>query len=64
MKLKYGIHLPELLERGSAGEVVKANSNLSICIKFTVFSFLMAYNNKIVSVSMKWCVNEDTEEVC
>ena len=28
------IYLPELLERVSAGEVVKADCNLSICINF------------------------------
>ena len=37
---------PELLE--SDQEVLKADSNLSICINFTVFSFVMAYNNKKV----------------
>ena len=39
------VYIPELLERVSAGEVFEANNNLSICINFTVFSFLMAYNN-------------------
>ena len=32
----------------SEGEVMEANSNLSSCINFTVFSFVMAYNNKNV----------------
>ena len=44
----YKIHLPELLERVSAGEVLEADSNLSTCIKFSVFPVVMAYNNKIV----------------
>ena len=39
---------PELLERVSAGEVVEADSNISTCINFTVFSFIMVYNNKDV----------------
>ena len=38
----------QLLERVSAGEVLEADSNLSTCINFTVFSFVMAYNNKNV----------------
>ena len=42
------VYLPELLERVSAGEVLEVDSNLSICINFTVFSFVMAYNNKNV----------------
>ena len=40
------VYLPELLERVSTGEVLEANSNLPICINFTVFSFVMAHNNK------------------
>ena len=40
------VYLPELLEHVSAGEVLEADSNLSTCINFTVFSFIMAYNNK------------------
>ena len=40
------VYLPELLERVS--EVLKADSNLSSCINFPVFSFVMAYNNKNV----------------
>ena len=39
------VYLPELLERVSAGEVEKADNNLSIRIQFTVL-FLMVYNNK------------------
>ena len=42
------VYLPELLERVSVEEVLDANGNLSICINFTVFSFIMAYNNKNV----------------
>ena len=35
------------MERISAGEVLEADSNLSVCINnFTVFSFVMAHNNK------------------
>ena len=44
----------KLLERVSAEEVVKADSNLSICINFTVFSFVMAYNNKKVCAIFRW----------
>ena len=39
------VYLPELLERVSAGEVVKAKV---VGINFTVFSLVMAYNNKNV----------------
>ena len=43
----YGIanNLPELLELVSLGEVFEADiySNLSSCINFTLFSFVMAY---------------------
>ena len=42
------VDLPELLERVSAGEVLEADSNLSSCINFIVFSFVMTYNNKNV----------------
>ena len=42
------IHLPDLLERVSVCEILEADSNLSTCINFTVFSFVMAYNNKNV----------------
>ena len=42
------VYLPELLEHVSAGEVVKVDSNLSICIYLTVFAFVTAYNNKKV----------------
>ena len=38
--------LPELLERVSAGKILEAASNLSICFNFKVFSFVMTYNNK------------------
>ena len=31
-----------------AGEVAKADSDLSICINSTVFSFVMTYNNRNV----------------
>ena len=40
--------LPELFKRVSAGEVLEADSNLTIRINFTVFSFVLAYNNKNV----------------
>ena len=40
------VFLPELLKHVSAGEVWEANSNLSVCINFTVFSFLMVYNDR------------------
>ena len=40
------VYLPELFERVSAGEVLEADSNLSISINFTIFSFVTAYNNK------------------
>ena len=30
------------------GEVLEANGNLLTCINFTVFSFVMAFNNKNV----------------
>ena len=39
------VYLPELLERVSALEVVKVDSNLSICLNFTVFSFVIIYND-------------------
>ena len=42
------LYLQELMERVSAGEVLEAKSNLSICVDFTVFSFVMAYNIKNV----------------
>ena len=42
------VYLPVLLERVSAGEVLEVDSNLSTCINFKVFSFVMAYNNKNV----------------
>ena len=42
------VYLPELLERVSAGEVLEANSDLWTGINFTVFSFVMTYNNKNV----------------
>ena len=38
------VYQPELLEHVSAGEVLEADSNLSSCINFTVFSFVTAYN--------------------
>ena len=37
------VYLTVLLDRVSAGEVLEADSNLSIGINFTVFSFVMAY---------------------
>ena len=42
------VYLPGLLERVSAVEVLGPDSNLSTCINFTVFSVVMAYNNKNV----------------
>ena len=42
------VYLIELLAHVSAEEVLEANSNLSICINFTVILFVMAYNNKNV----------------
>ena len=42
------VYLPKLLELVSAGEVLEAISYLSICINFTVFSCVMACNNKML----------------
>ena len=42
------VYLPELLERVSGGRSIGGDSNQSICINFTVFSFVMANNNKNV----------------
>ena len=42
------VYIPEFLECVSVGEVLQADSNLSTCINFTVFSYVMAYNNKNV----------------
>ena len=41
-------YLPELLERVSAGKAQEVAGILSICVNFTVFSFVMVYNNKKV----------------
>ena len=40
------VYLPELLERVSAGEALEADSNLSTCINFTVFSFVIPLSHK------------------
>ena len=42
------VNLPELLERVYAGKVQEADSNLSICINFTGFLFVVGYNIKNV----------------
>ena len=56
--------LPELLEHVSAGQVLEADSNLSRCINFTVFSFVMAHNNKNVGglfgCNFTFCVKTST----
>ena len=55
------VYLPELLERVSAGVVLEAVINLSICINFTVFSFVMAYNTKnivgLLVCNLTFCVS-------
>ena len=51
------VFLPELLERVSAREVLKVDSNLAICINITVFLFVMVYNNKKVCALFEYNVN-------
>ena len=52
-------HIPwvfvlELLEHVSVGKVQEAPGILSICVNFTIFSFVMAYNNKKVGTLFGW----------
>ena len=44
------VYQPELLERVSAGEVREAAGIPPMCVNFRAFSFVMAYNYKIVGV--------------